>query len=418
MLDDSDDLIDFYLDESKQPKSCFFKKFSQFWLPFMIFLVFLAGFLGYIPLKVEIHSVVMIGFIFFIYLFFIKHNAHYAVCKFKKDGSQMLDKLKWYIKNNRLTIADVTKSNAPIKSFIDEYSKKFRNDNYSSVATAMFPTLGILGTFISIALSMPDFSTQDSAQLEKEISLLLGGVGTAFYVSIYGIFLSLWWIFFEKGGLSQYDIEIQSIKESVSHHFWTKEELDQLHAKESIENYRKINSMFSKFSQNEFMDDMEQRIEKRFKLFDKVIKKEQDAFEKSTKHFSNMDEFSQMGEDISFRMQEFSNQLQQSNKLLSHLNHKLMEKDTDINKLSLDLSTQVKELNSTFKNISADNVKELYGVVVQNLEIMKSESAKVGFVFNSNLKNFDEKYTEKLRHSLELIDSETAKIIKQIARLR
>ena len=45
---------------------------------------------------------------------------------------------------------------------------------------------------------MPDFSSGNTTALEQEISLLLGGVGTAFYVSIFGIFLSIWWTFFLK----------------------------------------------------------------------------------------------------------------------------------------------------------------------------------------------------------------------------
>jgi len=49
---------------------------------------------------------------------------------------------------------------------------------------------------------------------------------------------------------------------------------------------------------------------------------------------------------------------------------------------------------------------------------MKSESAKVGYAFNTHLEDFDDKYTKKLKTSLELIDSESAKIIKQIAELR
>ena len=35
---------------------------------------------------------------------------------------------------------------------------------------------------------MPDFSSRDSIALDLEITKLLGGVATAFYVSIYGIF--------------------------------------------------------------------------------------------------------------------------------------------------------------------------------------------------------------------------------------
>ena len=79
-----------------------------------------------------------------------------------------------------------------------DYTSNLRNTNFSSIASGIFPTLGILGTFISIAFSMPDFNFWNYKCFRKEISKLLGGVGTAFYVSIYGIFLSIWWTFLKK----------------------------------------------------------------------------------------------------------------------------------------------------------------------------------------------------------------------------
>jgi hypothetical protein len=208
------------------------------------------------------------------------------------------------------------------------------------------------------------------------------------------------------------------MRESVSHHFWSKDEIDLIHAKESIQNYKNLNRLISKITADDFMSDIEKRLEKRLSVFDQIISREQNSFEAVSKHFKDMDRFSESGEDISFRMREFSTKIEESNKLLSHLNHKLMQKDSDISDISNNLSLKIEDLNIALKNISSENVKELYGAVVQNIEIMKSESAKIGYSFNKNLNDFDEKYTEKLRHSLELIDSQTAKIIKQITQLR
>ncbi len=56
--------------------------------------------------------------------------------------------------------------------------------NFAVVATSLFPMLGILGTFTAIAISMPDFSIDDMGSLDKQISILLSGIGTAFYASI------------------------------------------------------------------------------------------------------------------------------------------------------------------------------------------------------------------------------------------
>lgn len=84
--------------------------------------------------------------------------------------------------------------------------------------------LGILGTFIAIAISMPDFSVKETAALDNEISVLLSGVGSAFFASIYGILLSLIWTYFEKRGLSKIDIYFATLKNEFEDSLWTKEE--------------------------------------------------------------------------------------------------------------------------------------------------------------------------------------------------
>jgi flagellar motor component MotA len=101
---------------------------------------------------------------------------------------QMESDLQEALKENSLTIMGETKSTLEIETFINEYYKEIRNDNFAKVASSVFPMLGILGTFIAIALSMPDFTVKDLDALDQEISILLSGIGTAFYASIYGIF--------------------------------------------------------------------------------------------------------------------------------------------------------------------------------------------------------------------------------------
>lgn len=60
---------------------------------------------------------------------------------------------------------------------------------FASIGSAIFPMMGILGTFISIAFSMPNFSSSDTAALEQEIADLLSGVGTAFMFQFMEFFL-------------------------------------------------------------------------------------------------------------------------------------------------------------------------------------------------------------------------------------
>jgi len=73
---------------------------------------------------------------------------------------------------------------------------------------------------------MPDFSVKNADALDHEITILLSGVGTAFYASIYGIFLSLWWMFFEKRGVSKISRTLSYIKTLYIKYVWDQNELD------------------------------------------------------------------------------------------------------------------------------------------------------------------------------------------------
>jgi len=55
-----------------------------------------------------------------------------------------------------------------------------RKDNFVPVASSVFPMLGILGTFVAMAISMPNFSASSTDALDSEITVLLSGVGSAF----------------------------------------------------------------------------------------------------------------------------------------------------------------------------------------------------------------------------------------------
>jgi len=191
----------------------------------LFFAAILLGYLNLISLKVDLHSVIIIGSIYVIYLFFIRHNANFVVCKMRKEYVNLQKDLQQSIKDNSLTIFDETKSTINIADFIANYYKTFRNDNYASIASSLFPMLGILGTFTAIAISMPNFSSTNTAALDNDISLLLSGIGTAFYASIYGIFLSIVWSFFEKRGLSKVDNDSHQLHEVYENYIWSESEL-------------------------------------------------------------------------------------------------------------------------------------------------------------------------------------------------
>ena len=147
----------------EQPQHCFFTYLTLILLPLGAYLYFVFGFFGIIPVKVGLHSVILIGIIFLVSLVFVRHNATFGVCYFKRYMREFRNELQEYIHQNMLCIGKNAKSNASFENFISLYSKRIRNENYASIAASIFPTMGILGTFISIALTLPDFSSQTAS---------------------------------------------------------------------------------------------------------------------------------------------------------------------------------------------------------------------------------------------------------------
>ncbi|MCR8666223.1 MotA/TolQ/ExbB proton channel family protein [Aestuariibaculum sp. M13] len=73
-----------------------------------------------------------------------------------------------------------------------KYFQRIRVTNYFVLENipSIFVTLGLLGTFLGITYGLIHFDTSPK-QIKNSISLLLDGLKTAFYTSIFGIFCSL-----------------------------------------------------------------------------------------------------------------------------------------------------------------------------------------------------------------------------------
>lgn len=373
-------------------------------IPSALFAIIILCYLGKLPLTVEIHSVILIGFIYFIYLFFVKHNAYYVSCKFKTQYTAMFFSLKEYVDNNLLTIDNSTKANGSFDDFLKDYTSNLRNTNFSSIASGIFPTLGILGTFISIALSMPDFSTGTTTALEQEISSLLGGVGTAFYVSIYGIFLSIWWTFFEKIGMSRFEHDAFLIKESTKSFFWTRIDIESIHIKSNLDNFSKMSEVFEKLTSSNMMENINLLIEKRVEILDEILKKELILSTKISENIDNNEKLSTMLKDMTLNMSTTIKSFEQS-------------KDSYTLSAQL-LNNSIGKLNGHLDNLSSDNLKAIYSNIVKSIETMKSDMEKIEWKFKQGLDEYDSKFTDKLQTSLESIDQQTVKIIEDLTEFK
>lgn len=251
--------------ETPNEQNCFGQFFAILLLPLLFMGGLVAAYLGFIPLNVEMHTLIIITFIFLIFILFIRHNANYAVCYMRGSFVRMENDLQEALEENDLTIMGETKSTLDIETFITDYYKEIRNDNFAMVASSVFPMLGILGTFIAIALSMPDFTVKDLSALDQEISLLLSGIGTAFYASIYGIFLSLLWTYFEKRGMSKADKNIHDLERLYNRRIWKKSELiKHEHTQSELKDQQIVQTLKDTFNLD-FIKELNQQYMKNYK---------------------------------------------------------------------------------------------------------------------------------------------------------
>jgi membrane protein implicated in regulation of membrane protease activity len=258
--------------------------FVIFLVPFLFVAALAAGYLGFLPFKVEIHTLVTITLIFVVFLFFIRHNASYSACRIRHNFALMEDRLQDALKTNALSIMGQTKSTLTVRDFAAEYFKDIRDDNYAKVASSIFPMLGILGTFVAIAMSMPDFTVSSGDKLDHEISVLLSGIGTAFYASIYGIFLSLWWIFFERRGLASIEKNTQKLEKIYGDKIWKKSELiKHEHAQAELKDQKIIQTLKETFS----LDFIRELNEQYIKNYKTIIDDTTNSFEMLSRHMHN-----------------------------------------------------------------------------------------------------------------------------------
>ena len=77
-------------------------------------------------------------------------------------------------------------------NYINKRTKENNNEHLFDFIPHLFPTLGILFTFLGIAIGLWNF---DSNNIEKSIPELMNGLKTAFLVSIFGVLLLVFFSF-------------------------------------------------------------------------------------------------------------------------------------------------------------------------------------------------------------------------------
>ncbi|EAJ1632816.1 hypothetical protein A0Z14_04930 [Campylobacter upsaliensis] len=417
------------LPESKEKKG-YLVYLKIIFIPTLLYTFVVLGYLKQINFQVEIHTLVMTGIIYLSALIFARHSAEYAYNIFEQQKDEFKQALKRYIMKHFLTIGKDTKSNANFDDFANAYIKGARNENFAAVGATIFPMMGILGTFISIALSMPNFSSSNTEALEQEIALLLSGVGTAFYVSIYGIFLALWWIFFEKIGSSKIQRLLNRQKNSTEGFFWTKEELDLKYLSESLQHFDKIGTIFKQVSSDDFFSELDHTIERKFGIFQDMLNIEEKAIRLSSEHIKqSMSELSKMQRDQRDLGKLYSEMLNGVSLLNQNLKEVSTRMSEQYNRL-LNISTEkITHLDKTLENFD-DKIERFSKNFELYEKAMLENQEKVFNGFKTSLfegmekfkeiyeeeKNIDEKIElmDEFKKELNALDNETKEVIAKL----
>ncbi len=284
-MQNQNDFSELSVPKERQAHS-FFVFFKVIFIPLAIYILAILAYLGVINFQMKLHTIVMMGVILFVAFIFSRHSALVAYSNFLANAKDYKIRLKEFIIAHLFEISSVKKANAKFEDFFESYTRNFRNDNLANIGQAVFPMLGILGTFISIAISMPSFSSSTANGLEKEIAILLNGVATAFYVSIYGIFLALWWMFFEKIGISKFERFYSEQKELSREFFWQENELNANFMKASVGYFKDSHDAFKMVLDDKFVKELSEQTNEKFNSLKELCEVEKNIINQSKAELS------------------------------------------------------------------------------------------------------------------------------------
>lgn len=399
-------------------------------IPCFIYALVLLAYFGHIDFKINTLTLAFMGLILFVALILARHNAEYASSLFEQQKGEFKQALKTYIMKNFLKIGKETKCNGSFDDFTSTYIKTSRNENFATISPSLFSAMGILGTFISIALFVPSFNTNNLSFLEQEISHFLSGIATAFYVSIYGIFLSLWWVFFERFGRSKIQRLLERLKKSTSIFFWTKEELEQRYLTQGLAHFDKIGVIFEQVSNQDFFKELNSSIERKFGLFQEMLNVEEKAIRVSGEHIKQtMNELNRSHrnqKDLSKVYLDMTDAINTFNQNLREINARMSEQYNRLTDIS---SEKIQHLDKTIAALDEkiENFKRSFGHY-QDLMFQNQEKIFTGFKDSliQGIREFKEAYEDEkhidggielmsqLKAEMSELDNEASEVIAKL----
>jgi hypothetical protein len=167
---------------------------------------------------------------------------------------------------------------------------------------------------------------------------------------------------------------------------------------------------------------MNNSLTQRLQMFDSIIDAEQKAMQRSNE-FTMQRESQQLKINQSYEKitNDISSLVPMMNQTVQHMSamiNMMQSERSNLETASNELNKNIILLNEALQNVSSKNLQDLYSNILKNIETMKNDTDRIGWSFNQHLNDFDEKFTKKLHQSLQMIDSQTAKVISQVVDLK
>lgn len=97
---------------------------------------------------------------------------------------------------------------------IDSLAKEYRIKlSVISAVPNILTSIGILGTFVGLSIAITSFDSQSAESIRSSIQVLLGGMGTAFYTSVVGMFCSAVFLMIKKHWINKLNWRIDKVCE-------------------------------------------------------------------------------------------------------------------------------------------------------------------------------------------------------------
>ena len=134
------------------------------------------------------------------------------------QGLKLKELGEYYKKSITIKTANGIKSNIPASIYFnDENVSKTHKSNLRILdsASGTLVGLGLLGTFFGLTIGINSFDCSDSSNIQQSIQNLLGGMGTAFSTSLFGMFFALIYTALDKVFRNKLHRNINTLNEKL-----------------------------------------------------------------------------------------------------------------------------------------------------------------------------------------------------------